>query len=281
VGADATFFDNPELPDTRTEIALPLVARGQIIGALDIQSTQENAFDETDVAGLSALADQIAVALDNARLYEMSQTALAQMEAAQRQYTAGKWQEYRSQTASDLFEYRRSAAVPVAEGTRPTDADAATEDATATGERDNGKSASMVAPIKLRGTVIGELGLEGSASRAGETWSEEDVALIETIADQVGQAIEAARLFDETERRARREHMVTEIAGKIRSAPDMEGILRTAVQEIRRTLGASHGVIRLGTESHLRPPRIEGDTQDSRHIKQDEQPGLQGDHQDE
>ena len=254
VGADAIYFDNPDLPDTRTEIALPLVARGHTIGALDIQSADENAFDETDVAALSSLGNQIAVALDNARLFQVSQSALAQVQAAQRLHTAETWRDYSTQKTPTYFEYSQGDDVRDEDASAQTNSDVLNEGTTVTTERENGKPGAVVAPIKLRGTVIGTLGLEALELGDGQSWSSEDVALIETVADQVAQAMEAARLFDETERRARREQLVTEISDRIRSAPDMESILRTAVHEIRRTLGVSHGAIRLGTETHLQPP---------------------------
>jgi GAF domain-containing protein/HAMP domain-containing protein len=256
VGADAIYFDNPELPDTQTEVALPLVARGHIIGALDIQSTDQRAFDDTDVAILSSLADQIAVALDNARLYQVSQSALAQVQAAQRLHTAENWREY-GVNAPNYFEYGSRAEV-LEQDTATQTAEMALEvGTTVTTTHENGKPGAIVAPIKVRGTVIGALGLESAELGDGQEWSGEDIALIETVADQVAQAMEAARLFDETERRARREQLVTEISDRIRAAPDMETILRTAVREIRRTLGVSHGAIRLGTETHLQPPGSE------------------------
>jgi GAF domain-containing protein len=281
VGADAIYFDNPDLPDTRSEFALPLIARGQIIGALDVQSTQEDAFDADEVAMLSALADQIAAALDNARLYEASQAALAQVQVVQRQYLSEAWNQYSARREADFYEYRASKQVTSeqmrgpesAEGQGVTaggDGDLHVADqvlnkgatAIATGDADAGHAAAVVAPIKVRDQIIGALGLQGAD--AGHAWGADEIALIETVADQVAQAMEAARLLDQTQRRARREQLVTEIADKIRAAPDIDGILRTTVQEIRRALGVSHGVIRLGTETHLRPPEDSGlETRDS------------------
>jgi GAF domain-containing protein len=110
----------------------------------------------------------------------------------------------------------------------------------------------LAAPIKVRGDhVIGVLGLQ----KEGEDvpWNPEQIALIETVAAQVAQAMEAIHLIDETQRYADRERLLAEVSDKIRSAPDMGSILRIAVQEIRRILGVSHGFIRLGTETHLRP----------------------------
>jgi GAF domain-containing protein len=265
-GVDAIYFDNPDLPDTRSQIALPLIARGQIIGALDVQSSAAEAFDQEEVAVLSALADQIAVALDNARLYEASQAALVQMQMIQRQYTGETWSQYGARRESDLFEYRPAG--PVEEATAPGDGPSAgagelselekalSQGSTAVTSDDNRQGTALVAPIKVRGQVIGALGLQDQEQ--GRAWSDEEITLVETIADQVAQAMEAARLFDETQRRAQRERRVGEIATKIRAAADIDGILRTTVQEIRRALGVSHGIIRLGTETHLQPPADPG-----------------------
>jgi GAF domain-containing protein len=76
VGQDAVFFDNPDLPSTRSEMALPLIASGQILGAIDVQSTEPSAFTEEDVATLQILADQIAIAIQNANLFSETEKAL-------------------------------------------------------------------------------------------------------------------------------------------------------------------------------------------------------------
>jgi GAF domain-containing protein len=74
VGEEAVRFENPLLPETRSEMALPLIVRGQVIGAMTVQSTQESAFSDEDVAVLQTMADQLAVAIENARLFEQAQT---------------------------------------------------------------------------------------------------------------------------------------------------------------------------------------------------------------
>ena len=94
VGADATYFDNPDLPDTRSEMALPLRTGGTLIGALDVQSTQVRAFDQEDIAVLTLMADQIATAIENARLFEQAQAALAEAEGAQRHYLRQEWDSF-------------------------------------------------------------------------------------------------------------------------------------------------------------------------------------------
>jgi signal transduction histidine kinase/ActR/RegA family two-component response regulator len=74
-----THYRNPLLPDTQAELGIPLKIGDHVIGALDVQSTQANAFHADDVAVLQILADQIAVAIENARAYGLSQRAVEEM----------------------------------------------------------------------------------------------------------------------------------------------------------------------------------------------------------
>jgi PAS domain S-box-containing protein len=75
-GADAVYFDNPFLPDTRSEMALPMRVGGRAIGALDVQSTEEAAFDQDDIEIMQVMADQLAVAIERTRLFEQAQATL-------------------------------------------------------------------------------------------------------------------------------------------------------------------------------------------------------------
>jgi GAF domain-containing protein/DNA-binding response OmpR family regulator len=77
--ADVVHQPNPFLPLTRSEMALPMVVKGEIVGALDVQSNQPNAFDDEDVKVLTTLSAQIAVAIDNARLYEEAEKSAQDM----------------------------------------------------------------------------------------------------------------------------------------------------------------------------------------------------------
>jgi len=83
VGADAMFLDNPDFPHTRSEMALPLRVRGEIIGALDVQSEEPEAFSDEDVAVLQTLADQVATAISNARLHDQAQQEIAERKRAE------------------------------------------------------------------------------------------------------------------------------------------------------------------------------------------------------
>jgi len=87
VGAEPIRFDNPLLPDTRSEIALPLMVGERVLGALDVQSTKEAAFSQDDIQTLQNLANQVTVAIENARLFVQTQN-LARRQALINDITA-------------------------------------------------------------------------------------------------------------------------------------------------------------------------------------------------
>jgi GAF domain-containing protein len=91
VGHDAYHLENPDLPETRSELALPLRISGRVIGALDVQSVEPDVFEPEDVSVLAALADQIAFAIENTRLLHQSQQALSEARASQRRNIRKEW----------------------------------------------------------------------------------------------------------------------------------------------------------------------------------------------
>lgn len=84
VGAEAVFFENPHLPHTRSEMALPLIINDEAIGALTVQSTEEAAFHEEDIDALQTMADQLAVAIQNAKLHRLEERRSRLLKAANR-----------------------------------------------------------------------------------------------------------------------------------------------------------------------------------------------------
>jgi PAS domain S-box-containing protein len=84
VGEDPVHFRNELLPDTRSELAIPLISGEKLLGALDVQSTEANAFGEDDVQVLQILTDQIAVAIENAQAYQAQQEAAERIREADR-----------------------------------------------------------------------------------------------------------------------------------------------------------------------------------------------------
>jgi len=245
VGEDAVHFDSPDLPLTRSEMALPLVARGQVVGALDVQSLEPEAFDNEDVAVLGTLADQIAVVLDNARLFEESQSALREMQRTQAQYSGQAWRSRQAGQPVHAVEYARPGVPPLADRPLP-EADrviATGETLVTVGDGDGQMPASLVVPLKLHGQTIGVLGFQ--ETEPGRVWTEDEITLTEDVAEQIAQTLESARLFEDTQRHAWREQAAGQITAQIRASASVEDILQTAAEELGRTLGVSRAIVRL------------------------------------
>ncbi len=248
VGKDAVFFDNPDLPNTRSEIALPLKIGDQVIGALDVQSEMSQAFSEDDVALLSTLTDQVSMAISNARLFGETRRALRELQVAQRQYLRQEWGSLMVQRRQSGYAYQLG-------NVRPLDAVLSEHawdvlDATSVPAGDRISSPiqteqegsaeesfpGLLVPIRLRGEVIGLINLEDPAIE--HIWSPAEIQLANSVADQVGLALENARLLEETQRRAERERLVSEITTRLRATNDPQVILDTAISELKHALGA-------------------------------------------
>ena len=230
VGVDAVFFDNPELPDTHSEMALPLKSGGLVVGALDVQSTEIGAFADEDIQMLTLLADQVSLAIENARLFEETRNALAEAEAVSRQFTREVWG--RLPNEQNLLGYRYNLI-----GTSPLEE--LVELADSGNYKNKGKqeqSSQVTVPIELRGEIIGTLIVQ---TPTADPLNQDQVDLIKAVAERVALSAENARLFEETTHRAERERLVSDITGKIRSVQDPQTMIQTAMEELRNALGAS------------------------------------------
>jgi GAF domain-containing protein len=232
VGQDAVFFDNPDLPNTRSEIALPLIAGGQILGALDVQSTEPQAFSEDDVTTLQTLAEQIAVAIQNVNLFNETDKAL---EASRRVYgevSRDAWRRLmRYQPRVGYLASSPGAVQTQSEALEPTMATAFE-----TGDLVFGKDGlSISIPIKVRGENIGAIRLK--KSEISETWTQDETNLAIALSDQLSGALESARLFRESQQRAARESLVSDISARISSSSHVEAIVRETVQELGQAIG--------------------------------------------
>lgn len=230
VGEDAVFFDNPELPDTHSEMALPLKSEHIIMGALDVQSRERGAFTDEDIQMLSLLADQVSLAIENARLFDETRTALAEAEAISRQITREAWG--RVPVEHKLWGYRYTIA-----GAAPLNGPLDLSELGKGKNRDiQSETDQVVVPIDLRGETIGSIVVQSPST---EKLNQAQIDLIRAVAERVALAAENARLFEETTRRAERERLVSDITGKIRSVNDPQTMVQTAIEELRQALGAS------------------------------------------
>jgi GAF domain-containing protein len=249
VGKDAIYFDNPDMPETRSEMALPLISGDEILGALDIQSKEPSAFIEEDTEVLQVLADQVAVAIQNARLFQENQEAIESLREAYGEITATAWRERLAVSDEVGYLSLRSDTehvIPAGrewtpENLRALKSGEITLDASGTG---------VAIPIRVRGSVIGVVRL--SKPEGAEGWTKAEISMMQTLSEQLAAALDAARLFEETQRKAERERLAGEITARMRASNDPEEILQTAVQELRRALGAKRAQVIVAPRSSTR-----------------------------
>ena len=220
IGAEAVRFNNPYLPLTRSEAALPLINGDNVLGAMTIQSSSPEAFDENDLLVLQGIADSLATALANAQLFEQSQKSLQEIRNLHRQYLSRSWSEFAKVTGGVRYAFESEAPA-----------------------REEHKN-RLELPISIRDQVIGSLTIEGERS----SLSPEEMALIQNITTEAAMALENARLLETTQQRAAQEATASEIARKVRSSTDIDTILRTSIEELCISLNATEGEIRLETD---------------------------------
>ena len=233
VSVDTLFFREPLLPDTRSEVALPLHSGGKVIGALDVQSVRAKAFDQDDIVILQTLADQLAIAIENTRLVSQLQSTLQETNLLYQQQVRETWSRG-LHSGANAFEYDRLEVRPVSSPNADW----------APGSK-NG-SRKLVVPVKLRDQVIGFIGLE--SDDADHEWTPDEIAIAEATANQAAVSVENARLLAETQLRAAREQMVGEVTSQMRASLDMDLVLRTAIRQIAEKLGVAQVEVHLGAD---------------------------------
>ncbi len=227
VGQDAAFFNNPDLPDTHSEVALPLLVGAEIIGALDVQSREINAFSQEDVNILSTLADQVSIAIQNARSYQQSREALKQAETASMQMSEQQWSQFFSEQPANGYIFDGIDAKDIRFSEKQTEN-------------------SLVIPLVLRGTHIGTLKLDPTDPNRG--WTDDEIAMAQATAERTAFALENARLLQEAQKRAAKERAIGQITAKIGGLVNIENILQTSIQELGNTLPHADIAIQLSSD---------------------------------
>jgi GAF domain-containing protein/HAMP domain-containing protein len=285
VGADPVFFDDPHFPETRSEVALPLFARGQLVGVLDVQSKQANDFRQEDVAILQIMADQLASSILNAQLFNESQhraNLLADLQVItdlmNQQATLENALQVLSRRAMKLLDSDGGGVFLWNEA---------------------GQYLELVISYDTTGAMVGRRlapgeGLSGRAFREGQTikvddyqhwtgmssafsdapfhaaiavplrqqdrpigvliltrsqsnrpYGPQEVQVLDLLAAQAGTIISNSQLVDETRRLARRERTLNRIAAEIRRSLDVQTVLETATRELGQTLNDKQIRVRL------------------------------------
>jgi GAF domain-containing protein/HAMP domain-containing protein len=264
------WLPNPLLPDTYSEMAVPIISEEKVVGVLDVQQNRVAGLDEGDASLLRSLAGQVAIAVRNARLFTQTQAALDKAQSFQRLYMGEAWEHLIMARPTTDYEYRQDPLPPLSETTTPEAVAALQQGQMVRLEAERKRAAdgplnpengqelahnptsapiALATPLKLRDEIIGVLGLHATDSR--RSWTEDELALIESVSEQMALAIENARLFEDTQRSAWRDQVVSETTAKVWSSAEIEEVLKAAVAQLGDKLRASEVVIRLGTEEQL------------------------------
>lgn len=225
-GQDSVRLATPELPQTRSEAALPLHSRGKVIGAITVQSEQTSAFDEMYISVLQIMADHVATALDNARLFDESRTALEATRKAYGETTRAAWSAL-TRRQGLVFRADEKGVYQV----NPTAVPAGPENA----------PGMLRMPVVVRGEELGVILAQKPEDK--RYWTREELALMETLVDQLGVALDNARLYNDTQSRAERERLIADITAKVRASTNLDVILQTSITELAQALRTPTGMI--------------------------------------
>jgi GAF domain-containing protein len=244
VGADAVFFNNPDLPNTRSEVALPMHAGGTTIGVLDVQSTEAGAFSGEDLQVLTALANQVSIALENTRLLTETRAALMQVQEVYNEFTRTEWSRTISEAEQRGFRFQGGRIEMLEDALEHPEVISAVQSGEVTANQPNGskeKRATLAVPVKLRGEVIGILHVE--SGEPDKHWQDDEISLVKAVAERAAFAMENSRLFQDARRRAAKERLISEASARISGALNVENILQATAEELERVLGGAEILI--------------------------------------
>ena len=235
--------------ETRTalgkSISVPAILGDRVLGAI----TLTRGLDKPDISDreaqlIQAVASQLAATIENHRLLEQAQAATAEVNELIRRYTREGWIKYGQTRPDAALEHHYSQ--PGADSLDPNIVRQIEDVVRSQPGNPIGldKSGLTGVPIMLRGEILGTIGLQTDLNRS---LTEDELATVQAVADQVAQSIEAARLLEETERLAQRERSINKINARVRQSVDLDAILRTAVNELGQSLKAARVMARLGT----------------------------------
>ncbi|MBK6793088.1 MAG: GAF domain-containing protein [Anaerolineales bacterium] len=237
VDIDSVHFNNPYLPETRSEITLPLRSYNVTIGALDIQAKTPQAFGDRDLQTLQVLADQLAAAIENSQLVERLETTLSELSKTNQEQTRQTWQSAINKRSIPAYEYDGLQIRPMPDNLSPELA----------AELESGKPIilnpagsaknTLLVPLTIFGQVIGVIGLEQDIRN--RTWSKDQIAIAQAAANRAALTLENARLFEESNRRAIKESTIFEATNRIGSAVSMENILQITAEELEKVLSST------------------------------------------
>jgi GAF domain-containing protein len=209
-------------------MAIPLKFGGEIIGILDLQSELSSAFGEQDIELLTIVADQVAIAIQNARRFQETQKANRDAETLYGETVHKQWVAYTLDRDNIGYRYSGTSIHPLEQRVENSNIRLAIQNKASRFTQETTGS-KLAVPIQLRGQVIGVLNIEYQGKR---TWNQDEIDITKSIAERVSLAIENARLLQDAQSRAAKERVIGDIASKLSSSNNMDIIFQTAAKEL-------------------------------------------------
>ena len=243
---------HPLLPNSQSELLLPLKQGTHTIGVIDIHSTNPTSFSQEDIQIFQTLADQIAISIQKAQYQEEIQETLNELEAAYGTFTRETWQNFIQQRKNASgYRYDRKKVEIIESPTEEVIEAWDTGESILTHKKSPGKSdpgaSTLAIPMKVRGEVIGVLNVEFESDQIPPDTTD----LVSELADRLGLILENARLIETAQKQVEREQLTSHITNTIRQSLDMDMVLQTAVQEIGKNLGLTEVELRLGSRDKM------------------------------
>jgi GAF domain-containing protein len=229
---DPFYFKLPALPDTRSELAIPLIVGNRLLGALDIQSTEGDAFGEDDIQAMEAIADELAVAIDSARLLRQTQQQLERFESSYRDLARPSWRRIARSIEGSAFQ--AGIFSPIIEGEEQRGFDTIDRAAQRREAIVSDDESEMAVPVQMRGEVVATIGARKTGEN--ERWSSEDVALLQAISRQIALALESARQYTEEHRRLAELEVVNRISQAVSQHLRLESLYRVVHAQVHQVL---------------------------------------------
>ncbi|MEO8396807.1 MAG: GAF domain-containing protein, partial [Chloroflexota bacterium] len=254
---DPVYYRNELLPNTHAELALPIRDNNQTIGALDIQSTQTNAFSKANVQALQIMADLLATMIRNARLFKQQAETVQEndrlyrdaagnfreIERLNQQLTRMAWQDYHTESnAVTGVTLERDQLMPSGDWSESLRRAGGEGGQVVEDDIDwDGNHKTVAVPVMLRGEVIGAIEVQQGLENNPET-----LEMVQAVAQRLALSLENARLYEATLQAAAQEQRINDIAARFQSVATVDELLRITLAELSETLGAERGSIRLG-----------------------------------
>ena len=233
------------LPDTKSEVALPLQAGTQLIGVLDVQSTQPNAFSGQDVIILNTLANQVAISIQNARSFSETRRALAESEQIYQQFVQQGWKQISKELPNIGYRYSQDGTVPLNMPGEASKTESTSPDSALAVASQQDRVTILSVPIKLHGQAIGTMDIR--STELLRELDDDEMAMIQATVERAALALENARLLEDSQRRATRERAIGEISSRISEKSEIDAILRSTAEELGKKLRDAEVTVEIGS----------------------------------